>query len=100
MKQATALLGGLTLLDFAVLFSLPAAAIKVGLLMAPMVLLYPFMKRFYNYPQLLLGLIFNSGVMMGYATLAASHAISWNICLPFYLGGILWTMVYDSIYAF
>ena len=26
--------------------------------------------------------------------------MAWHITVPFYLGGVLWTIVYDSIYAF
>ena len=27
-------------------------------------------------------------------------SVDWAVCLPFYLGGVLWTVIYDSIYAF
>jgi len=47
-----------------------------------------------------LGLTFNSGVFIGYAAVAATHAANMSICMPFYLGGVLWTIVYDTIYAF
>lgn len=32
--------------------------------------------------------------------MAPSASVAWAMCLPFYLGGVLWTIVYDSIYAF
>ena len=38
--------------------------------------------------------------MIGYAASASNHLVNWQVCLPFYLGSILWTIVYDSIYAF
>ena len=47
---------------------------------------------------MVLGLTFNSGVAIGYAAFA--EAIAWDIVLPFYFGGVLWTMLYDTIYAF
>lgn len=26
--------------------------------------------------------------------------VNWSVCAPFYVGGILWTVIYDTIYAF
>jgi 4-hydroxybenzoate polyprenyltransferase len=37
-------------------------------------------------------------VFIGYA--AFTEVVAWNVCVPFYLGGLLWTVVYDTIYAF
>ncbi len=48
----------------------------------------------------MLGATFNFGVFIGYAALAQSASVAWSVALPFYLGGIFWTIVYDSIYAF
>ena len=49
---------------------------------------------------MVLGATFNFGVMIGYAALAPMAGVDWAVCLPFYLGGVLWTVIYDSIYAF
>ena len=49
---------------------------------------------------MVLGATFNFGVMIGYAALAPMASVDWAVCLPFYLGGVLWTVIYDSIYAF
>jgi len=46
---------------------------------------------------MVLGMTFNSGVFIGYAAYAD---LALSTCMPFYLGGVLWTMVYDTIYAF
>ena len=35
---------------------------------------------------------------MGYASIF--NAIDYQILLPMYLGGICWTMIYDTIYAY
>ena len=48
----------------------------------------------------MLGATFNFGVFIGYAALAPGAQVAWATCLPFYFGGVLWTIVYDSIYAF
>lgn len=87
-------------LNFSILFQLPLQCIKLGLMVTPLVFIYPLTKRFFPYPQLVLGITFNAGVFIGYAALAPSATVAWASCLPFYLGGVLWTIVYDTIYAF
>ena len=69
-------------------------------MVTPVVFLYPKTKRFFKVPQFVLGLTFNSGVFIGYAAVSAALAADMSICLPFYAGGVLWTIVYDTIYAF
>ena len=69
-------------------------------MVTPIVFLYPTTKRYFQVPQLVLGITFNSGVFIGYAAVAASLSADLSVCIPFYLGGILWTLVYDTIYAF
>ena len=96
--QAGTFLAALMTLNFSILFSLPFECIKLGFMVTPLVFLYPTTKRYFPYPQVVLGLTFNFGVFIGYAALAPT--VAWNACIPFYLGGVLWTVVYDSIYAF
>ncbi|WP_455474427.1 4-hydroxybenzoate octaprenyltransferase [Bartonella sp. B30(2025)] len=60
------------------------------------VAIYPFMKRLTYWPQFFLGVAFNWGALMGWAVVYGS--LSWApICL--YMGSILWTIGYDTIYA-
>lgn len=87
-------------LNFGILFSLPWNCVKYGLMVTPVVFMYPTFKRFFPVPQLVLGIAFNSGVFIGYAAVASNLAADFSVCMPFYLGGILWTIVYDTIYAF
>jgi 4-hydroxybenzoate polyprenyltransferase len=54
------------------------------------------MKRFTSWPQIVLGLAFNWGALVGYA--AVSDELTWAP-VALYAGGIAWTMVYDTIYA-
>lgn len=55
------------------------------------------MKRITYWPQLVLGLTFNWGALLGYA--AVQGHCDWGICLPLYVSGVAWTLVYDTIYA-
>ncbi len=59
--------------------------------------IYPLMKRFTNYPQVILGLIFNSGIIL--SNLVITGTIDLKI-LPFYFSAVLWTIIYDTVYAF
>ena len=57
---------------------------------------YPFMKRITYWPQLFLGLNFNWGALLGWT--AVTGALAWPPVL-LYLGGVFWTLGYDTIYA-
>ena len=72
---------------------------------AGLVVLYPLAKRVTNWPQAVLGLTFNTGVIMGYTAAQSSQldyfSMPWldPACLAFYLSGVSWTLIYDTIYA-
>jgi 4-hydroxybenzoate polyprenyltransferase len=44
-----------------------------------------------------LGLAFNWGALLGWS--AMTGAVSWPIAGPLYLGGTIWCVYYDTIYA-
>ncbi|KAN0009317.1 hypothetical protein ACTFIU_006597 [Dictyostelium citrinum] len=97
-KQSLLFLGGQLLASFGlILSSLNYYTIALCASSLPIVILYPFMKRFTYYPQFVLGLAFNWGALAGYSAIAGS--CDWSIVVPLYLAGISWTMVYDTIYA-
>lgn len=55
------------------------------------------MKRVTYYPQIVLGLAFNWGALLGWS--AMTGAVNWPIAGPLYLGGVAWCVYYDTIYA-
>ena len=61
-----------------------------------LVAIYPFMKRVTWWPQAFLGLTFNWGALMGWATLR--DEVAWPAIL-LYAAGFFWTLSYDTIYA-
>ncbi|QQS13686.1 MAG: 4-hydroxybenzoate octaprenyltransferase [Rhodospirillales bacterium] len=71
-------------------------AIAVGLASLLVVAVYPLMKRVTSWPQLVLGFAFNWGALMGDAV--ANGLVS-PAAVALYLGGVAWTLVYDTIYA-
>lgn len=62
-----------------------------------LVIIYPLMKRVTYWPQLILGMTFNWGALLGWSAIRGS--CDWSICLPLYIAGICWTILYDTIYA-
>jgi 4-hydroxybenzoate polyprenyltransferase len=79
-----------------VLLSLDRVAVGLGLLILIVVAAYPFMKRLTYWPQIFLGLNFNWGAIVAWAASTGHVAgAAWLL----YLGGIFWTLVYDTIYA-
>lgn len=90
------LLALLLIIGFAILLLIGIQALPLGFLMMLLVVIYPFTKRFLKYPQIILGIIFNSGALF------ASIAIEGSIILPaalLYLGAFFWILYYDTIYA-
>ena len=79
------------------LLLMKGVAIKQSLAIFPLAIAYPFAKRYTNYAQLVLGLCFNSGVFIGFAQASGAGLIT--PLVPFYVGGILWTLIYDTVYA-
>lgn len=81
---------------FVVLIQFNGFTILLGLFSLVLVAAYPFMKRITHWPQSVLGLAFSWGALVGWS--AQFAALSWP---PFalYLGAILWTIGYDTIYA-
>jgi 4-hydroxybenzoate polyprenyltransferase len=96
LRQAALFLGAQLALGAAVLASLDRLAVLLGLLVLLLVATYPLMKRVTYWPQFFLGLNFNWGALMGYA--AASGRLD-AAAFWLYLGGIAWTLGYDTIYA-
>ncbi len=94
--QAWLFLSGLALIGLAVLLSLTSFAVWLGLGSLALIAVYPFMKRLTYWPQIWLGLTFNWGALIGYAALTNTLSPA---PLLLYLGAILWTVGYDTIYA-
>lgn len=84
------------LVGLLVLIQFNTFAIVLGILSLAIVAVYPFAKRFTDWPQLFLGLAFSWGGLMGWAGMFGS--LSWA-AIWLYLGAVAWTIGYDTIYA-
>jgi 4-hydroxybenzoate polyprenyltransferase len=96
-KSAIIILLILLLLSLIILLQLNFYTILSGFFIAIFVAIYPLMKRISYYPQIFLGVTFNFGVIMVYLALFGHITIE---CLILYLSSIIWTIIYDTIYAF
>jgi 4-hydroxybenzoate polyprenyltransferase len=84
------------LIGLAVLLQFNRFTVMVGLASLAVVAVYPFMKRITYWPQIVLGLAFSWGALMGWP------AAFGRLDLPaflLYAGAISWVIGYDTIYA-
>jgi 4-hydroxybenzoate polyprenyltransferase len=96
VAQALVFLIAQALIGLAVLLQFNRFAIATGIASLIIVAIYPFMKRITWWPQIVLGLAFSWGALMGFAvTFARIDATA----LLLYAGSIAWVIGYDTIYA-
>src|SRR5690349_16634522 len=96
LKGAVAFLILQCLVGLAVLLQFNGFAIATGFASLGVVALYPFMKRFFWMPQIVLGLAFSWGALMGWAVAFGSLSLA---PLLLYAASIAWVVGYDTIYA-
>jgi 4-hydroxybenzoate polyprenyltransferase len=96
VRQALVFLLAQALIGLAVLLQFNRFAVAAGIASLVIVAVYPFMKRITWWPQIVLGLAFSWGALMGFAvTFARIDATA----LLLYAGSIAWVIGYDTIYA-
>src|ERR1700726_3835232 len=96
VPQAVTFLVVQALIGLAVLLQFNRFAVATGIASIVIVAVYPFMKRITWWPQIVLGLAFSWGALMGFAvTLGRIDATA----LVLYAGAIVWVIGYDTIYA-
>jgi 4-hydroxybenzoate polyprenyltransferase len=84
------------LVGLAVLLQFNRFTVYVGLASLAVVAVYPFMKRITYWPQIVLGLAFSWGALMGWpATFGRLDPPAFLL----YAGAIAWVIGYDTIYA-
>ena len=97
VKNALSFLAILLFFSFLILLQFNLFTIALGFGIMLLVVLYPITKRFTYYPQIFLGITFNFGILMASAQIL--EKISPPIFL-LYLSAIIWTVIYDTIYAY
>jgi 4-hydroxybenzoate polyprenyltransferase len=94
--QAAIFLAAQALVGLAVLLQFNLFTIFCGFASLGVVAIYPFMKRITYWPQIVLGLAFSWGALMGWP--AEFARMDWAP-IVLYAGSICWVIAYDTIYA-
>lgn len=97
MRQAVWFLLGQLLVCASLLFFINEMSRWLALAVLPFVFIYPLCKRVTYWPQVVLGICFNWGMLMAWSdtqnTLPLGGILMW-------LGAVAWQVGYDSIYAY
>ncbi|WP_394620639.1 UbiA family prenyltransferase [Lentzea sp. JNUCC 0626] len=72
--------------------------VLVALATYPLIVAYPFMKRFFVWPSAFLGLVMSTYVFVGW-TAATGNADYPPQVYGLYAAGTFWTMIHDAIYS-
>ena len=95
-RQAWTFLVLQALVGLVVLLQFESFAVGLGISSLAIVAIYPFAKRVTNWPQVVLGLAFSWGALMGWANEFGDID---GPAVLLYIGAVLWTIGYDTIYA-
>ena len=96
VRQALLFLALLLGLGAIILWQMNSFTQILGAASLILIVTYPFMKRITWWPQAFLGLTFNWGALMGWTAVTGQLGAT---PLLLYVGGIFWTLAYDTIYA-
>lgn len=93
----------LTAIAFTLLLLLPSACMYYAAPSIFLLWLYPFAKRFTDYPQIILGLQISLGVFMGIVAMGVDPLrqpgkMQGSMC-ALYASLVAWTVIYDTVYA-
>lgn len=97
LSEALILLAILLIIGLLILLQFNFYTQIAGVVALGLVMLYPLMKRITFYPQIFLGITFNYGILM--ADLAINEKLFVST-LTMFCACIIWTLIYDTIYAF
>ncbi len=95
-RAAAVFMGLQGLVGLAVLLQFDPFTIVLGFASLVVVVVYPFMKRLTGHPQVVLGLAFSWGALVGWSAVRGELDVA-----PFllYFGCVAWVVGYDTIYA-
>lgn len=95
-KEARTLFIVLVLLSFLLVLTLNTMTILLSVAGLALAWVYPFMKRYTHFPQVVLGAAFGWSIPMAFAAVSESLPLS---CWLLLLTNIVWSVVYDTQYA-
>ena len=96
LQEAVILMLGFLAVSGSLLLSLNSQTIGLALGALALTLAYPFFKRFFLFPQAILGIAFGFGILMAfYEIKGAIEPVGWTI----FIANFFWAIAYDTIYA-
>jgi 4-hydroxybenzoate polyprenyltransferase len=96
VRQAMLTFGLLMLLAFGLVLMTNMLTIKLAFAGALLASSYPFFKRWTHFPQVVLGIAFGWGIPMAFAAENGQVApVAWLILLI----NVIWSVIYDTLYA-
>ena len=96
LAEAQMFLGVLCLIGLLILIQFNVFTIALGAASLLLIAVYPFAKRYTDWPQIVLGLTFKWGALVGWSAITGGLSMA---PLVLYAGCVLWTVGYDTIYA-
>lgn len=97
MRQASWFLLGQLLACGSLLFFINDMSRWLAVAVLPFVFIYPLCKRVTYWPQVVLGICFNWGMLMAWSD--TQNIVPWG-AIAMWLGAVMWQVGYDSIYAY
>jgi len=94
--EALALFIALSLVGFGLVLLTNPLTVLLSVGGALILSVYPFMKRYTHFPQVVLGLAWAWSIPMAFA--AQRNALPWQLWIPA-VAVVCWTMVFDTFYA-
>jgi len=97
LKNALWFLIGQLLVCALLLFVINAYSRWLALALLPVVAVYPLCKRFTHWPQVVLGVGFNWGMLMAWSDTQNTVPLAGVL---FWMGAVCWQVGYDTLYAY
>lgn len=97
LRRASIFLMVELILAASLLLFLKPLTVGLALIVLPFVFVYPFCKRFTYWPQAVLGVSFNWGMLMAWSEVAGYIPLG---AILIWLGAVCWQIGYDTIYGY
>lgn len=85
------------LIGASLLFAINEFSRWLALLLVPLIVIYPLCKRFTHWPQAVLGIAFNWGMLMAWSDTQNSLPLA---AVAMWAGAVTWQIAYDAIYGY
>ncbi|MGP1952704.1 MAG: 4-hydroxybenzoate octaprenyltransferase [Arsenophonus sp. ET-KM2-MAG3] len=95
-KEAKILFFLLIIIAFLLVLTLNKIVIFLSVIGLLLTWIYPFIKRFSYFPQIILGAAFGWSIPMAYSAVTRSFPLE---CWLLFLANVIWSIVYDTQYA-